>query len=830
MAEDSRNVKELMALEAEDSTPSSRTLVERVEHKVRYVLGKLPSDATPYDFFCATALAARDLLIDRLHQTERRYRDRDVKRLYYLSLEYLVGRSLSANLYNLGIYHEAKDALQRFGVELDTVCEIEPDAALGNGGLGRLAACFLDSLACQHMPGFGYGINYEHGLFHQRLENGEQKEYPDSWRSLGTPWLIERRDEACLVPVFGRVVQKPNGGDEPRSVWTDTQVLVGVPHDMPIAGYGGETVNVLRLYSAHSLDAFDLETFQSGDYVRAYQRKLASERISKLLYPADSSDAGKELRLLQEYFFVSCALRHILTRLLDSGESIRNLPDKAAIQLNDTHPALAVAELMYLLVDFHEVPFDEAWDIARSCFAYTNHTLLPEALERWSRPLLYHVLPRHVQIIEEVNARFLEDVRRRWPDDLARHARMSIIEEGPTKQVRMANLAIIGSHSVNGVSQLHSELVKSSLVPDFATLWPQKFQNKTNGISFRRWLSLANPDLSELITSRIGPEWITETDRLRDLEPHCNDQQFLSDFRRIKLANKERLAEVVRESTGFSIDPSSLFSVQVKRIHEYKRQLLAALHTMLLYMDIVDEGVIPEVPRTVIFAGKAAPEYFMAKLVIRLINSVAKQVNEDPGTRDLLRVIFVPNYRVTLAERIIPAADLSEQISTAGTEASGTGNMKLSLNGALTIGTLDGANVEIRDAVGEDKVYIFGLRSEEIRRMRAEESYDPRRLEEQCLNVHRVLRALRQHRFCPEHPGIFDPILDNLTQHGDPYFVLADLEAYRAAQQRAADDYRDSVEWSRRAALTVSRMGRFSSDRTIREYARDIWNIEPARE
>jgi starch phosphorylase len=795
-----------------------------IRRKLRYTLGKRWRDAAARDLLQATSLAVRELVIDRMFATEARYEAARPKRLYYLSVEYLVGRSLTNNLLNLGLLDHTERALARLGIDLADLEQNEPDAALGNGGLGRLAACYLDSLATLDMPGFGYGINYEHGLFRQRIVNGEQREELDSWRALGTPWLIERRDKAFLVPVFGRARRRRAAGDP---AWTGWRALVGVPHDMPIVGYGGRTVNVLRLYSAHALDEIDFEHFQSGDHAAAFRNKISYERISKLLYPTDSHEAGRELRLLQEYFFVACALRDIVARHREAGETPHSLPERVAIHLNDTHPALAVVELLRLLIDEEGFELEPAWAIVEGVFAYTNHTLLPEALECWSLPLLGRVLPRHLQLIEIVNGRLLAQVEARWPGDLDRLRRMSIIEEGDPKRARMANLAIAGSHAINGVSELHSGLVKTRLVPDFHEMWPEKFHNKTNGITPRRWLRRANPELAALIGERIGSDWLRDLEALRALEPHVEDEDFRERFLAIKRANKERLRGLVEATIGACIDPDSLFDVHVKRIHEYKRQVLAALHVMHLYLALVEDGQPPESPRTCIFAGKAAPGYDMAKLVIRLLNSVARVVNEDPRTAGLLRVAFLPDYSVSLAERIIPAADVSLQISTAGQEASGTGNMKLALNGAITMGTLDGANIEIRDAVGDENIYIFGLRAEQVEDLDARGAYDARDRYDRSPGLRRVLDALRDGRFSPDAPEAFRPIVASLLEHGDRYYHLADFEPYVAAQRLAARDFRDRHGWARRAALNVARIGYFSSDRAVREYARETWDIHP---
>jgi starch phosphorylase len=798
---------------------------EAVRRQVRYGRGKRLEDATPHDLLEAVSLASREWIVERMIETERRLRESRAKRVYYLSLEFLIGRSLESSLQNLCALDAVRGALRDIDIDLDRLLPAEPDAGLGNGGLGRLAACFLDSLATLDLAGFGYGINYEHGLFRQVIVNDEQQERPDSWQRHGSPWLIPRREHTVAVRVYGRAGRRPRGGG--RGAWVDWRVILGIPQDMPVVGYGARTVNWLRLYSARTADEFDVDIFNRGEYLHAFERKLATERISKLLYPSGSSEAGRELRLLQEYFFVACALQDVVARFRSEQRDFDRLPDEVAIQLNDTHPALAVAELVRLLVDDHAVPFDRAVDLTRRTLAYTNHTLLPEALEAWSRPLLARVIPRHLQIIEEINARFLNEVELRWPGDLDRLRRMSIIEEGEPKNVRMANLAIVGSHAVNGVSELHSELIRTRLVPDFAELWPERFHNVTNGVTPRRWLLLANPGLARLVTERIGSGWVRELDALRELEPALEEPAFREALRAVKRANKVRLAERVRALTRVVLDPDSLFDVQVKRIHLYKRQLLAALHAIHLYQRIADDGVEPEVPRTCLFAGKTAPEYFLAKLVIRLLNGIARVVNGDPRTRDRLRVVFVPDYRVSLAEVIIPAADLSEQISTAGFEASGTGNMKLALNGALTMGTLDGANIEIRDAVGDENLYIFGLRADEVSRIRAEG--DPKRFVSESPALARALHELSTDRFAEDAPGVFQPLLAHLFEARDPFCVLADFEAYRVAQERAAREHRDADAWSRRAGLTIARMGRFSSDRAIREYGERIWGLSPAR-
>lgn len=794
---------------------------------VKYSLGKECHNLSGHDLFLAMALAVRDRLVDRMLETEERYQKADVKRLYYLSMEFLMGRSLGNNLSNLGILDRCQEALCKIEVELEEAEESEGDAALGNGGLGRLAACFLDSLATLDMPGYGYGINYEYGVFKQEIDDGYQKEKPDNWLAHGTPWEIARPDEACLVPVYGRIEHALDRSGQYNPMWMDWKVLIGVPHDMPIVGYGGRTVNFLRLYSAESSHEFDMQIFNEGDYLRAVEQKIASETISKVLYPSDSIEAGQELRLVQEYFLVACAIRDIVSRYLKSHDTFDKFPSKVAIQLNDTHPALAVAELMRMLIDENNLPWDTAWEITQATLGYTNHTLLPEALEKWTVSLFEYVLPRHLQIIYEINSRFLAHVASVWPGDNERLRRMSIIEEGEQKQVRIAHLAIVGSHSVNGVAALHSELVKTKLVPDFHQLWPDKFNNKTNGVTQRRWLLKANPLLAHFINKTIGDGWITDLDKLRALQSYAEDDRFQQEFRNIKRFNKEKLAGLIKETTRVVVDPDSLFDIQVKRLHEYKRQLLNVMHIIHEYLCLIEDNHEPTVPRTYIFAGKAAPGYWAAKQIIKLINSVARIVNNDPGVKGQIKVVFIPDYRVSLAEKIIPAADLSEQISTAGKEASGTGNMKFAMNGALTIGTLDGANIEIMEEVGKENIFIFGLKAEEIQATHNRGSYyNPWDYYHRNPSVRRLMDSFNSNLFCPQEPGLFSWIYQAILDHGDEYFHLADLPSYIEAQGKAGAEFKNPAVWARKAILNVARIGKFSSDRTIREYAREIWNIE----
>jgi starch phosphorylase len=813
------------SISAETTQRSVAAFRESIERHARYSLAQPWETLSARQALECVSLAVRDLMVDRRFETEQRYRQADAKQLYYLSIEYLLGRMLTNNLTNLGIYDLCRDALRHMGVSLDAIEDAERDAALGNGGLGRLAACFLDSLATLDMPGYGYGINYEYGLFRQEVDNGDQKEKPDNWLAFGTPWEIERPDEACLVPVYGRIEHGVDRSGRDNPMWLEWRLLIGVPHDVLVVGYGGRTVNLLRLFSARSSRDFDMQIFNTGDYLKAVEQKIASETISKVLYPSDAVLPGQELRLLQEYFLVACAMRDVVARYQRDHQTFDAFPAKVAVHLNDTHPALAVAELLRILVDERDLPWDTAWRITQSTMGYTNHTLLPEALEKWPVTLLERVLPRHLQIIYEVNRRLLAHVASVWPGDQGRLQRLSLIEEGEPKQVRMGHLSIVGSHSVNGVSALHSRLVQTTLAPDFYALWPERFNNKTNGVTPRRWLVQANPLLAGLITRTIGDTWMTDLERLRELEPCASDSAFQQEFASVKRSNKERLARVILRTTSISVDPDSLFDVHVKRIHEYKRQLLNVMRIVHEYLRLIEDNRPPAVPRTYIFAGKAAPGYWAAKQIIKLICRVGSIVNNDPRANGLLKVAFVPDFRVSLAEVIIPAADLSEQISTAGSEASGTGNMKLAMNGALTIGTLDGANIEMRDAIGPENMFIFGLTADRIQAMRAGGSYRPRDLYQHDARLKRILDALDSNLFSPKEPGLFHWILESILDRGDTHFHLADLPAYIEAQRRVDEVFRQPATWASMAILNVARIGRFSSDRTIAEYAKDIWGI-----
>jgi glycogen phosphorylase len=791
---------------------------------VSYTRAKGWGSATPLDRFMAIAMATRDRLTERWVATQRTYHDRDVKRVCYLSAEYLLGRALGNNLMAMGLMNDAWEALSELGVSLEDLLEVEHDAGLGNGGLGRLAACFLDSMATLGYPGVGYGIRYEFGIFTQEVVGGHQVERADEWLKFGSAWEIVRPEYSVPVRLYGRVEHGTGPDGRPVARWVDGKTVLGVPYDTPIAGYGTNTVNTLRLWQARASEEFDLRLFNAGDYERSVVEKNDSETISKVLYPNDAFQAGKELRLKQEYFFVACSLQDIIRRFLKKPRDLRDLPRFVAIQLNDTHPAVAVPELLRILVDEQGLPAGVAWDITVKVMGYTNHTLLAEALEVWPVSLFERLLPRHLEIIYEINQRFLRAVQIRNPYDAEKLRRLSLIEEGTEKKVRMAHLAVVGSHSVNGVAALHTQLLKRDVMPDFAEMFPERFNNKTNGVTPRRWLQLCNPRLADLITGRIGPGWVTDLDQLRKLEPLAPDREFQADFARVKLENKERLAAYVRDHMRVALDTSAIFDVQIKRLHEYKRQLLNALHIVWLWMRARENPSLVVHSRAFLFGAKAAPGYQLAKLVIRLVNGIGEVVNGD-ADKTGIQVAFIPNYRVSLAERIIPAAEVSEQISTAGKEASGTGNMKLALNGALTVGTLDGANIEIREAVGAENFFLFGLTADEVEATVAR-GYHPREVLEKDAELEAVLELVGSGFFSPEDRSTFKPLVDSLLNE-DRYLILADFRAYAEAQSRVVQAYLDPMDWTRRAILNVARVGRFSSDRTIREYARDIWGIQP---
>ncbi|WP_200176955.1 glycogen/starch/alpha-glucan phosphorylase [Ectothiorhodospira shaposhnikovii] len=799
------------------------SLKESIRDALIHIVGKDPLTATHRDWLHAVSLAARERIIERRMYTKRLYNQEQVKRVYYLSMEYLIGRMLVNSLMNLGFYEACCEALEEMGVSLHEIIEMESDAALGNGGLGRLAACILDSMASQCLPGYGYGIRYEFGMFHQGIENGEQVEHPDNWLRYGNPWEFPRPEKIFPVHFYGYVVEHRERG-QPRYHWEDGEEVIAMAYDYPTPGFGNKNANNLRLWAAKATRDFDLDYFNEGDYIRAVREKIESETISMVLYPNDATAIGRELRLKQEYFFVSASIQDILHRHVELGYPIESLPDKVAIQLNDTHPAIAIAELMRLLVDSHQLSWQKAWELTRCVFSYTNHTLMPEALETWPVTLMERVLPRHMQIIYDINFHFLNEVRHNFPGDNDIVRRLSIIDEDHGRKVRMAHLAVVGSHMVNGVAALHTELLKKHLFNDFYRLWPDRFVNITNGITPRLWLNQANPALADLITRHIGDAWTMDLEQLRKLEPLMDNRGFRHEFQQVKRRNKERLAELVKRQLDITISPDALFDIQIKRIHEYKRQLLNVLHVITFYNRVREGRAADQAPRVTLFAGKAAPSYTRAKQIIRLINDVADVVNHDPmNTKQ--QVVFLPNYDVSTAAVIIPAADLSEQISTAGTEASGTGNMKLALNGAMTIGTLDGANIEIREAVGEDNIFIFGMNAEDVEQLK-QEGYRPRDFYESNGELRRALDMIRDGFFSPREPGRYRDLVNNLLTE-DQYMVLADYADYVRAHEAVDALYRDQEAWMRKAMLNTARMGYFSIDRTVMQYAQEVWGISP---
>ena len=806
--------------------PSRAPIDRHILNQLKFSLARDPDTATTRDWWIATSKAVQSIIIERMITTQTVHHRQNVRRVYYLSLEFLMGRLFVNSMYSAGIFQEVREALEKLGLDMDELRKEEYDMALGNGGLGRLAACFLDSLATLDLPAVGYGIHYQYGLFKQEFRNGYQVELPDAWMQFGTPWEIVRPEYTTEIRLYGRVenVFDDIGNYVPK--WVGWKRLLGVPYDIPIPGYGTGTVNFLRLWESRASEEFNLDAFNRGGYEQAVHEKNMSETVSKVLYPNDKTESGKELRLVQQYFFVACSLKDIIRRFHKSNERWEAFPEKVAVQLNDTHPAIAIVELMRLLHDENKLSWDEAWGIVTRTFAYTNHTLLPEALEKWSVGLFQKVLPRHLQIIFEINKRFLETVEAKWPGDIEKKRVLSLIEEGGGQMVRMAHLAVVGSHSVNGVAALHTRLLKSDLFPEFDALYPGKFNNKTNGITPRRWLLACNPRLSGLITSKIGGGWERDLGRLRALESFADDPQFQADFMAVKHANKVDLARIILNDCGVEVDPSALFDVQIKRLHEYKRQHLNLLHILALYRRILQSPEAEVTPRVFIFAAKAAPGYDLAKLIIKAINAVGSKINSDPRIAGKLKVVFLPNYRVSLAQRIVPAADLSEQISTAGKEASGTGNMKLALNGALTIGTLDGANVEIREEVGDENIFIFGNTVEQVNAL-VSKGYNPG----DFYNANEELRAVvdlvgSNYFTADEPPGVLGPLRDDLLHH-DPFLCLADFESYSECQKKVSQAFRDKARWAKMAVLNTARVGKFSSDRTISEYARDIWNLSP---
>jgi glycogen phosphorylase len=798
------------------------TLERAVLDHLYYTQMKDPPSATLLDIFGAVAHATRDRLVQRWIRTQRAYYEQSVKRVYYLSAEFLMGRALGHNLLSLGAYDMAKDLLGAYGLELSHVLEEENDPGLGNGGLGRLAACFLDSMATLGYPGYGYGIRYEFGIFEQQIRDGWQVERGDAWLRYGNPWEIARPEYTVTVNMYGRIEEKADEQGRLRVAWVDTTKLLGVPYDTPIAGYGNNTVNTLRLWRARASKEFNLDVFNDGDYRRAVEDKADSETISKVLYPNDESPEGRELRLKQQYFFVCCSIHDIIRRFKKTEKDFDRFSDKAAIQLNDTHPAIAVAELMRVLVDVEGVEWERAWDITGRTIAYTNHTLLPEALECWPVGMFGRLLPRHLSIITEINRRFLRQVQIAAPQDEVRRKRMAIVEND---QIRMAHLAVVGSHSVNGVAQLHTDLLRKHVLRDFAEMFPHKFNNKTNGVTPRRWLLLSNRPLAAAITERIGTGWITDLPQLEQLRQYADDPEFHHALHAIKRTNKIELATLIRERNRVDVNVDSIFDTQIKRLHQYKRQLLNCLHIVSLYQAMKADPTAAWVPRTFIFGGKAAPGYAMAKLHIKLINDVAATINDDPAMRGRLHVVFMANYGVSLAERIIPATDVSEQISLAGKEASGTGNMKFAMNGALTIGTLDGANVEIREAVGAENFFLFGMDATEAQ-ARSDAGYRPAEFVERSAKLRGAVELIGSGFFSPEDPRRFDAVVHDLW-NVDTFMVAADFDAYAACQEAVAQAYRDPTSWARMVVHNLSQVGRFSSDRTITEYAKEIWNLKP---
>eukprot|EP00730_Choanoeca_flexa_P012669 TRINITY_DN4505_c0_g1_i1.p1 TRINITY_DN4505_c0_g1~~TRINITY_DN4505_c0_g1_i1.p1 ORF type:complete len:902 (+),score=338.64 TRINITY_DN4505_c0_g1_i1:77-2707(+) len=813
-----------------ENLSSIRDLFNRHLH---CTLAKDVSVATERDYYLSLSYTVRDHVMASWHRTQQEYYKQDPKRVYYLSLEFYVGRSLSNMMINMGIRSLCAKSLYKMGLRMEELEDVEVDAGLGNGGLGRLAACFLDSMATLALPGYGYGLRYEYGIFKQSIRDGFQEELPDDWLTFGNPWEVARPEYILPVQFYGDVKWLDDG----KFSWEDGQVVLAVPYDTPVPGYRNNTVNTMRLWSARSSNSFDLSYFNHGNYIKAVIDRNLAENITRVLYPNDNFFEGKELRLKQEYFLVSATLQDIIRRYKNfrTGMNDRQalertnfdlLPMKVAVHLNDTHPALAIPELMRLLVDVEHLQWDDAWEICSATFAYTNHTILPEALERWPVSLLERVLPRHLMIIYEINRRHLDHVTTLFPGDLDRCSRMSLVEEHGDKSVNMAHLSIVGSHAVNGVAAIHSNILKETTFKDFYEMSPDKFQNKTNGITPRRWLLQCNIALSNLIIEYIGEDWITDLDQLQRLEEYKDDETFVERFIAAKMANKRKLAILLRKHYGIEVNPNSMFDIHVKRIHEYKRQLLNVLHIVAMYNRIKANPRGQFTPRTVIIGGKAAPGYYMAKMIIKLITSVADVVNTDPDVCGRLKVIFLENYRVSLAEKVIPACDLSQQISLAGTEASGTGNMKFMINGALTVGTLDGANVEMHERVGDDNIYIFGMRVDDVGKLKAD-GYDPLEFYEANPELKKVIDMIRDGYFSPDAKDRFHNLMDTLLVHGDRFCLLKDYDDFAKIQDRISEDYRNEQEWAKRCIINVANGGFFSSDRTIKQYAEEIWKAKP---
>ncbi len=806
---------------------SIETLKRAFLDNLFYIQGKFPRLATHQDYYNALAYTVRDRLLQRWNSTAYAYTEEGSRTVAYLSAEFLMGPQLGNNLINLGIYDSIRQAIEEIGQDLDYLLEVEAEPGLGNGGLGRLAACYLDSLATLEIPAIGYGIRYEFGIFRQDIQDGWQVEVTDRWLRYGNPWEIARPEWTVQVKLGGHTEHYVDQKGLFKVRWIPSQVINGIPYDIPVLGYQTNTCNTLRLWSAEAPDSFNFAAFNSGDYFGAVEQKMASENISKVLYPNDNSSQGKQLRLAQQIFFVSCSLQDMVRILKGQGLSISQFHQKFVIQLNDTHPAITVAELMRLLIDEEGMDWDQAWSITQQSLAYTNHTLLPEALERWPLYLFNQLLPRHLEIIYEINHRFLEQVRAAFPGDEARLRRMSLIDESDERYVRMAHLACVGSHAINGVAALHTELLKQDVLHDFYEMYPEKFSNKTNGITPRRFMVLSNPGQTQLFNRTIGSDWIKDLNQLAQLEPAIANASFRQEWRQIKQSNKQALARYIQQHNGITVDPQSLFDTQVKRIHEYKRQHLNVLHILTLYNRLKANPNLEITPRTFIFGGKAAPGYFIAKLVIKLINAVAEVINHDPAIRDQLKVVFLKNYNVKLAHRVFPAADLSEQISTAGKEASGTGNMKFALNGALTIGTLDGANVEIREEVGAENFFLFGLTTSEVYALKSQ-GYAPRQYYETNPELKDVLDRVAAGDFSKGDPGLFRPLIDSLL-NADPFLLLADYQSYVDCQDQVAKAYLNQDQWTQMALLNIARMGKFSSDRSIKDYCQGIWKVNPVK-
>ena len=808
-----------------DVTINKSEFKAAVVRHLHCTLGTDENKANNHAWWKATCSAMQEQVLEGIRKTQKTHYLNDTRAVHYFSAEFLMGRLLSNNLQNFGLFDVANDALNELGVSLSDVLEEEPDMALGNGGLGRLAACFIDSLATMELPAIGYGIHYEHGLFRQEIQGGAQIERPDSWRDYGNPWEICRPESIQEVSLYGYVETKYGENGRIQKEWHPGHIVKGIPWDIPVVSYGGKTVNVLRLWQSKSSGYFNWDVFNAGGYVDAQVENVQAETISKVLYPNDETEAGKELRLIQQYFFCACSLKDIIRRYKRAhGDDWSRFIDQVVIQLNDTHPAIAIPELMRILVDRAELDWDQAWGICTKVFAYTNHTLLPEALEKWPARMLEKILPRHLEIIYEINHRFMKEVDKKWPGDNAVKARLSIIEEGNEKMVRMGHLSVIGSFAVNGVAELHSRLVKQNLFPEFDALWPGKLTNVTNGITPRRWLKACNPALSKLIDKKVGADWPLDLKKLEGLEKYAGNKTFQKQFMQVKQQNKQLLAAEIKESLGFDVDTNAIFDVQIKRLHEYKRQHLALLHIMALYRRLLENPDYDMHPRVFIFGAKAAPGYKLAKDIIYAINKVADKINNDARVNQKLKVAFLPNYRVSLAEKMIPAADVSEQISTAGKEASGTGNMKLALNGAVTIGTLDGANIEIAEEVGDDNIFIFGLTVDEVNELKAS-GYNPYDYYYKNPEIKAVLDWLETDYFTPGKPGALASIKQSLLDHGDQYLVLADYEAYSKAQEEVDKAYRDKERWAKMAIINTAKMGKFTSDRSIRDYVERIWKL-----